>query len=264
MEDTKDLLDVRKKQLLKLKKEKEKSLLQAPEGMLRVSCRGEKILYFQRIDPKDTNGIYIKAKDVKLAEKLAQKDYDQKVLDSVNKEIKAIDKYFANYPDRCAEAVYDKLHDARKKLIMPIIETDEEYIKSWQQVEYKGKDFYGGIPEYYTAKGERVRSKSEVIIADSLHREGIPYRYEYPVYLNGVGVVYPDFTVLNIKKRQELLWEHFGKMDDPEYAEKAVRKIESYERNGIFSGENLILTYETMNQPLNQRTIKRMIERNLK
>ena len=34
-------------------------------------------------------------------------------------------------------------------------------------------------------------------------------------------------------------------VDSPEYARSMVRKIEAYENNGIFSGERLILTYET-------------------
>ena len=68
---------------------------------------------------------------------------------------------------------------------------------------------------FYTSKGERVRSKSEVIIADVLNREGVPYRYEYPIYIKGIGKIYPDFTVLNIGIRKEMIWDHFGMMDDP-------------------------------------------------
>lgn len=59
----------------------------------------------------------------------------------------------------------------------------EEFIKNWEKKEYEGKSFFMGCPEYYTTKGERVRSKSEVIIADSLYRANVPYRYEYPLYL---------------------------------------------------------------------------------
>ena len=48
------------------------------------------------------------------------------------------------------------------------------------------------------------------------------------------------------------------------YVENAIRKIASYEQNGIFPGENLILTYETKKNPLNQKVIKMMIQRYLK
>lgn len=76
-----------------------------------------------------------------------------------------------------------------------------------KRFEYRGKGFDESTSEFYTAKGEKVRSKSEVIIADVLSREGIPYRYEYPLYLKGIGKVHPDFTVLNVKQRKEIYWE---------------------------------------------------------
>lgn len=69
-----------------------------------------------------------------------------------------------------------------------------------------------------------------MIIADLLNKEGIPYRYEYPIQLNGVGWIYPDFTVLNVRLRKEYYWEHLGMMDDYSYAEKALQKISSYEQ----------------------------------
>ena len=53
-------------------------------------------------------------------------------------------------------------------------------------------------------------------------------------------------------------------MDDASYAEKAVRRIADLERNGIFPGENLILTFETGKNPINQRLLKMLIERYLK
>ena len=109
-----------------------------------------------------------------------------------------------------------------------------------------------------------MRSKSELIIADLLYKEGVPYRYEYPLYLNGLGRIYPDFTVLNTKERKELHWEHLGMMDDAEYAENALRRIAVYEKNGIFPGENLILTHETRKNPLDQKIIKMMIANYLK
>lgn len=53
-------------------------------------------------------------------------------------------------------------------------------------------------------------------------------------------------------------------MDDPVYAEKAIKKIAAYEKNGIFPGENLILTYETRTSPIEQKVVALLIERYLK
>lgn len=255
MEQLKNLLEVREKQLLQLKKEKEKALLTVPEGSLRVCNSGNRTQYYQRKDSQDLNGVYIRESDIQVARDLAQKDYDRKVLQAVDKELSAVRKYLANYPKINAERVYEKLHEKRQTLITPICETEEQFISKWEAIKYQGKGFSEDTPEFYTAKGERVRSKSELIIADLLNREGIPYRYEYPIHLKGMGKIYPDFTVLNIKTRKEMYLEHLGMMDDPTYAEKAFQKIATYEQNGIFLGEKLLLTYETRKRPLSQKQV---------
>lgn len=260
MEQIKDLLEARKNQLQQWKKEKKKALVKVPDGSLRICSHGNKTQYYYRNNPKDFNGVYIKEKDIDLAKKLAQKDYDKKVLCSIEKEINAITKYLSSCPDKKAEDIYENLHRERQKIITPIIETDEEYIRKWQEEIYQGKEFYEDTPELYTLKGERVRSKSELIIADMLSNEGIPYRYEYPLYFRGIGKIYPDFTLLHTRNREEMFWEHFGMMDDPTYVENAIKKITTYEQNGIFPGENLIMTFETRKHPINQRLVKRLIE----
>ena len=264
MEQIKNILKTRENQLLQMKKDKEKALKNAPEGALRICSHGNRTQYYQRNDPKDFNGAYIRENDIQIAQELAQKDYDKKVLCAIEKELSAIKKYLSNYPMVNAEQIYENLHRERRKLVSPILEPDEQYVKSWKSVKYQGKAFSEDTPEFYTAKEERVRSKSELIIADLLNKEGIPYRYEYPIHLSGMGKIYPDFTVLNVKKRKEMYWEHFGMMDDPSYVEKALQKIVLYEKNGIFHGENLILTYETRKNPMNQKEIMHLIQHYLK
>ena len=114
-----------------------------------------------------------------------------------------------------------------------------------------------------TQKGERVRSKSEKILADYFYQNGIPYKYEMPLYLKGFGVIYPDFTFLSRRTKKEIYWEHNGRMDDPIYARNAVRKIQAYEECGIYPGEDLILTYETERTILNERIVKSLVEKYL-
>ena len=264
MEQIKNLLEARKKYLLQVKKEKEDALTAAPEGYLRLCCHGNRTQYYQRMAPRDYNGVYLRSKDFDVVQALAQKEYDKKVLYAAGKELNAIEKYLSAYPGLTAEQIYEKLHKERQKLVEPIRETEEQYIQNWESVKYQGKDFEEDVPEFYTARGERVRSKSEVIIADLLNRESIPYRYEYPVNLKGTSIVYPDFTLINVRLRKEMYWEHLGMMDDPSYAEKALQKISLYEQNGIFLGEKLILTYETRKTPLNQKQILRKIRHYLK
>ena len=264
MEKVRKLLELRKKELEKLKKEKEIALQNVPEGALRICDHANRTQYYHRIDPKDTSGAYIPTKNHDLICKLAQKEYDQKVLRAIDKELAITKKYLSGYPVVTVEQIYDTLHKKRQALIQPIQESDDEFIEKWTNYDYKGKGFDVEAPEYYTAKKERVRSKSELIIADLLNRESIPYRYECPVYLRGMGQIYPDFTVLNVKKRKEYYWEHFGMMDDPSYTEEALQKLTMYEQNGIFPGEQLIITYETRKNPLSQKQVLNFIEHYLK
>ena len=107
-----------------------------------------------------------------------------------------------------------------------------------------------------TDRGERVRSKSELIIANLLSKEGIPYKYECPLRLKGFGTVHPDFTALRRNARREIYWEHLGMMDDPEYTARAVRKISAYILNGFYPGEDLIITAETNASPINIRELR--------
>lgn len=260
----KNLMQERKRYLCTIKRKKEKALTGVPKGTLRICCNGKNVYYYRRTDPKDTAGVYLQKRDIHIAEKLAQKDYDEQVLRSIEKEIKAIDKYLEGYPNFHMEQVYERLHKERQKLVKPIQKSDEQYIKEWESIEYQGKEFDAEMPEFYTAKGERVRSKSEIIIADLLAREGIPYRYEYPLYMKGYGTIYPDFTMLNAKIRKEIYWEHFGMMDNPVYAEHAIQKLARYEDNGFEIGKDLIVTFETKSVPMNQKQLIRIVEQNLK
>lgn len=61
-----------------------------------------------------------------------------------------------------------------------------------------------------TTRGELVRSKSEVIIANLLDGLGIPYGYEQPFMGPDGSVRYPDFTVDDAESGRRLLIEHLG------------------------------------------------------
>lgn len=259
MDPIKSALQSRQNYLFTCKKAKENALRHAPDRALRILNTGKNTYYYHRQSKKDFDGTYIRKENFPLAMQLAQKSYDEKVLRSVNQELNAIQHFLSASPNLSAEEVYQTLSSKRQELVMPISETDEQFVQNWKSVEYVGKSFDFHTPKLYTAQGEQVRSKSEIIIADSLYRENIPYRYECPLYLEGAGTIHPDFTVLNVRLRKVFYWEHLGMMDDPDYSEKAVKRIQSYEQNGFYQGDNLILTYETRQFPLNPKHIKNLI-----
>ena len=109
-----------------------------------------------------------------------------------------------------------------------------------------------------------MRSKSEIIIANILNKNGIPYRYECPIKLKSGETYYPDFMVLNVRERKEMYWEHLGLMGDYDYRERNLAKILKYEANGLFMGDKLLLTFETSTQPLSTVTIERVVNKYLR
>lgn len=241
-------------------------LQSAPEGMLRLSKTKKYPQYYHCTEvnrKKSKNGRYLRKNEMELVRQLAQKEYDEKVLRLAQKRLVQIEKLVKDYSDEEIEEIYLKEHPERKKFICPIAQPWEEKLQRWMSEEYVGKEFYDDTPIILTDRGEKVRSKSEKILADYFYRNGIFYKYEHPLYLRGYKVVYPDFTFLSPKTGEEIYWEHHGKVDDPNYARNMVKKILAYESNEIYPGENLILTFETEQTVLNTKTIERMVERYL-
>lgn len=237
-------------------------LKDVPEGSLRLSKSHGKFQYYQCTD-ENKKGKYIGKNNEKLIQSLAQKSYNERVLRLSEKRLKQIQKITKDYEDNEIENVYLDEHSERQKFIKPIEPTWEMRLKEWKAKEYIGKGFEDNVPVILSEKGERVRSKSEKILADYFYRHGIEYKYECPIYLKGLGTVYPDFTFLSSKTGKEIYWEHNGRVDDPKYARRMVRKINAYENNGIYAGETLILTYETEQTILNTGKIEQLVRRYL-
>ena len=233
----------------------------APEGHIRIAKKGRGMQYYYKsADDRSINGRYLKKNEIDIARRIAQRDYDTDIVKHAEARIKAIDLFLKNYEKTSLQRIYENTNPYRRELITTSIILDEEYIKRWQSVKYEGKSFADNIQEIITERGERVRSKSEKIIADKLYTLGIPYRYEYPITLEGNIKIYPDFTILKMPQREEVYLEHFGLMDNSEYMDSVIYKLNTYERNGIYLGVNLFMTHETSNVPLNTRALDGMIK----
>lgn len=111
-----------------------------------------------------------------------------------------------------------------------------------------------------TLKGHMVRSKTELIIADKLFKAGIPYDYERP--LDGSvrkGRIFPDFSFSDASG-DLIIWEHFGRMDDPQYLKGHEWKMNWYEQNGFVNGENLFVTEETLASGIDSSQLEKTLE----
>ena len=267
------LIEKRLAELQNLLFTKKKSYEKAPQGRIRISQNGGHPEYYLVTERGSLRGKYLPHSQKTLARQLAQKDYDARLIKLMQKEISALQNYMKQTSNgRAIPELYDSLCPARRSLITPVTLTNEQYAARWQDVSWKGRPFASDAPYICTARGERVRSKSEVIIADTLFRYNIPYRYEFPITLkrsNSADIrrdfgrsntLYPDFLCLNTRTRTEFYWEHFGLMDDPAYSNNAAGKLRLYTENGILAGRNLIITMETQTEPPSIKALEKLIE----
>lgn len=125
---------------------------------------------------------------------------------------------------------------------------EQEYLKSAElfSADNFTQDFMVSELQYNTLHGEKVRSKSEAIIADTLFRYKIPYEYEK--ILAADGRTHIDFTIKHSIQGCTMYWEHFGLMNDRDYVYNYLLKKKHYEKLGICEGKNLITTYEFYSQ----------------
>ncbi len=228
------------------------------EGKLHVTTNKGTDQYYIRTDPSDKNGIYIKKSNIELAHRLAQKEYDLKVIEAAQKEIKQIDKLKKLYLVDAYENAIDYLPTKKRKLVVPRSISDEQYIEEWLAEPYEKISYHDEGNLFDNGRGIMMRSKSEVLISKILDELGIPYKYEKPLMLDYKQVL-PDFTLLDVRNRREIYLEHFGMMDDSTYVSKAMSKIYEYENVGIYLGDQLLVTYETRSRPIDTSMIRKKL-----
>ena len=252
-------------------KTKKLSVKNAPTGLIRIVQKNGKLQFYKRESETDKQGKYLPRAEDKLAQAIIQKEYNQKTLPALEAEISCLKNFLTEYKSKTSNSVYEKLPSTRQQIVTPLTLTDEQYTDAWLKVEYRHKKLPDDAQPFFTENNEHVRSKSEVIIANALKAAGIPYRYEFPLLMDKNAdnpdfpdydfcKLHPDFYCLNLRTRQEFAWEHFGMMDDPDYATRATEKLQLYAENGFFPGKNLIITMETTQNQLSSKILKKIIK----
>jgi hypothetical protein len=88
-----------------------------------------------------------------------------------------------------------------------------------------------------TRRGEAVRSKSEVVIADLLYSLKVDYRYEREFIAPDGSKRLPDFTIDDPASGLRVFWEHLGMLDRQSYREKWEQKLAWYRSHGVLPTE---------------------------
>ncbi|MBQ1852615.1 MAG: hypothetical protein II134_02110 [Lachnospiraceae bacterium] len=257
-----NLLSIEKKNTERLLSRAEKEHKRLPDGVLEARLIKNKYPQFVQVKTIDGKRVsnYIPKKNRKLAEQLAQKAYDRKVMDSAKKLAKALGAAVEAIQRDDLEQIYLREGKTRRNLITPHIPTDEQFVEQWYAEHPSGKNPFPMATSYTTLRGEEVRSKSEKMIADTYYTEGIPYVYEPALHLANGKTIYPDFAVLSVRDRKTRYHEHFGMMDDEEYRIRTIVKMREYNVNGFWPGNNIIFTFEGELIPFDQNELARIIE----
>ncbi|MCR5721306.1 MAG: hypothetical protein K6G72_03030 [Lachnospiraceae bacterium] len=231
------------------------------ERPVRISKRKNGYQYY--LEESSGRRIYVKRENLEPVRKRIQKDYDMAVFDKLTDLRSQIDKFIKSYDTAAVANEYERLCEARKNFVEPIMPTDEEFIKQWEKRHVGGMNPFPKEGQYYTERGECVRSKSEKILADMFNKFHIPYAYEPCVNLMGGYTVYPDFVLLNVKERRTIYWEHFGLASNGDYSVKALQKLRQYESSGLEPGQDLLFSVESDNMPLDVKGLEEKIRKNL-
>ena len=203
--------------------------------------------------------IYLPKKERLLADKIAMKKYYMLRKQDLMCGLEVCNAYIRKVQkeNNASDMLLEK--DGYIELLGKAFGPHSENLEAWMTEEYETNKKYPENLNIKGTQGKYLRSKSEAMIDNVLFRERIPFRYENQLVLDGI-VMYPDFTIRHPKTGEYYYWEHFGMMDNPEYASHACRKIKTYCDNGIIPSINLIMTYETSACPIGMERIEQVAE----
>lgn len=241
--------------------EKEKLYTQAveklPDGNLTTNRNGSYTKYYLA---KDGKRQYLSSSEASLIEDLAKKKYLQAELKDVQAEGRAIDLYLKYHKENSFADELLARGDGVSDLLKSLVAPRDKKLQDWAEAEYPS---YQGFPEALVHQGpfgKMYRSKTEANIAYLLVKNHIPQRYEWEQSIN--GTLYPiDFTTRHPVTEQYIYWEHFGRMDDWAYCMKIGPKLYDFASAGIIADKNLILTFESKNNPMNISQLEDIIRR---
>ena len=233
----------------------EEKISQLPGNELHCIKNGSYIKWFQDDGDKQW---YIPKKEHHIAETLASKKLYNAQLQDLKEEQQMIEDFLQEEALRTSKEKQLLQSENYQELLKIHFNSHPDFIKQWVESDFIKNPVHSETLIHKTLSGQLVRSKSEVIIANKLFLNKIPFLYERGLSLDD-NLFFPDFTICHPKSYKIFYWEHFGMMDKQLYSDHAYNKLKIYSSHGIIPTINLITTYETKEHPLDSTQIDRMI-----
>ena len=252
------VLEQERRRILKDANKAEEIITASPEGRIRFEKNGKHNKWKHTFDDKPAENLSKSKRE--LAEKLALKTHMINVKEGLERQNQLIEEFLKNYPSipQYPNDLRVSCKDYRELLDASLGKRDK-IINEWLERDYKTNPDYREGLIVPTRAGIKVRSKAEEMIADALFERRIPFHYEELLDVGGINM-YPDFTILDpVSLNKEIIWEHFGMMDDRNYASRARIKIGSYLEAGWIPDKNLIMTFEGRTWPLDINYVELLI-----
>ena len=235
----------------------QQNLNKLPNGDLHCTHNGPYIKWFNHYKGNIT---YIPKKSQGLAEQLAIRKYLSTLIAELKNEQDSIDAYINCINKYRGHA--DKLlqeDSCFQSLLTPYFSSHNKDIADWLSEPYETNLSHPEHLIHKTIAGYFVRSKSESLITSALYTNHIPFRYECALHLGEI-TLFPDFTILHPKTHNIYYWEHFGMMNNSDYTKASYKKLQLYSEHDIIPSRNLIMTFETPDNPLDYETIDHTIQ----
>ncbi|MDO4745999.1 MAG: hypothetical protein Q4B18_05565 [Bacillota bacterium] len=195
-----------------------------------------------------------------LVQQLARKKYLEKSTKLLAEEIERLNKYLKESIEPTADNVLKMLPRSYSALPEEIFFPKQRKANKWAELPYPQNTLYPEEKIHTTGRGLKVRSKSELFIADKLDMYLLPFQYDGIIYFENYAFS-PDFMIPTIEGMK--YWEHCGKMAESKYRKRNQWKLTMYDKMGIVPWKNLIITYDSEDGGLNLGIIEAEIRNKL-
>lgn len=238
----------------------EDKLKSLPQDKLSYVVKGNTIQYYFHTT-KNKKPKYLRKKDTDRINSLANAYYIRKTLPKLKQNLRATERFIASHSGMEERDVFYSMPRDMQYRNNNLFICKELYINTWLNRSFTRNPYKPEGLIHDTIRGEKVRSKSEAMIANALYNHNLPYLIEYPLKLKHSNrIIYPDFIILNPISLKEVYWEHFGMMGDLEYADEACRRIAILDNEGYKLSQNLFCTFESSSAPLSSTLIESYIQ----
>jgi len=245
--------------LTKMRKEYDfvsKQIEGLPEGRLMITRRGERKEFFHEYYINHKRNRKSIGSDEQMIGRLARKEYLKVKRSMLTRNIRLLEAAEKEFADISHDEICRLLPSRVKQLPEKLLFEYDPRESSCHRSNY--------LPEgriHTTSRGLKVRSKSELIIAEKLYEHDVSFRYEELLHV-GKHTFVPDFTISRWDGKL-FYWEHCGRTHDKQYMDHHRWKINLYEGIGIVPWDNLIVTYDNEEGSINLAAVEGEIKAKL-